>query len=122
MGATNALIAFAGYKSSLRETGEHPEIYDAMHKHERVKILYLINAGLDVLYIGSGAVVNAYADNTDNPAMWHGFAKSFMVQGAVLLLFDGTMYALHCRQNKKWYKLLQGVTVTGNGVGFSYKF
>jgi hypothetical protein len=84
--------------------------------------LYLINAGLDVLYIGSGAVIHAYADDMNHSAMWHGYAKSFMLQGAVLLLFDGTMYALHSRQDKKWYKLLQGVVVTGNGVGYRYQF
>jgi hypothetical protein len=121
-GATNALIAYAGYKGASKEADEHRTMDDALHRYESVKRLYLINAGLDVLYIGSGAVINAYADDMNHSAMWHGYAKSFMLQGAVLLLFDGTMYALHSRQDKKWYKLLQGVVVTGNGVGYRYQF
>ncbi len=51
----------------------------------------------------------------------HGFGKSIAMQGIALLLFDGTMYALHQKQDKKWYKLTQGICFTGNGVGYMYR-
>jgi hypothetical protein len=121
-GATNAIIALSGYMGAKREAAQQRSIDDALHRYEKNKRLFLINAGLDVVYIGTGAVLDAKANEFTSPAMWHGFGKSFMLQGAVLLLFDGTMYVLHSRQDKKWYKLLQGVVVTGNGVGYNYKF
>lgn len=121
-GVTNALIAYGGYAGAKSEAKQHRTMDAALHRYEQNKRLFLLNAGLDVLYIGSGAVIDANADKFNNPAMWHGFGKSFMVQGAGLLIFDGLMYAMHSKQDKKWYKLLQGVTITGNGVGYRYQF
>ncbi len=121
-GATNALIAVGGYTGAKKETGKSYTASEALHRYESNKRLFLINAGLDVLYIGTGVTLNAYADDFGNPAMWHGFGKSIALQGIALLIFDGTMYTLHSKQDKNWYKLLQGVTFTGNGVGYRYEF
>ncbi|MBS1773647.1 MAG: hypothetical protein JST82_12375 [Bacteroidetes bacterium] len=121
-GATNALIAFGGFSGAKKEAGQLLSCDKALARYESNKRLFLINAGLDVLYIGTGVTLNAYADNFNDPAMWHGFGKSIALQGIALLIFDGTMYTLHSRHNKQWYKLLQGVCVTGNGVGLNYNF
>ena len=119
-GATNTLIALGGYMGAKKEAAQKLSCGDALHKYEATKRLYLVNAGLDVLYIGTGVVLDIKAEDMNRPFMWAGFGKSIAMQGIFLLLFDGTMYTLHQRQDKKWYKLLQGVCVTGNGIGWRY--
>jgi hypothetical protein len=121
-GATNALIALGGYAGARKEAKEQRTFAEGIKRHESVKRLYLINAGLDVLYIGIGALLVADADRFNQPEMWRGFGKSFVVQGAALLLFDGIMFAAHQKQNKNWYKLLEGVSVTSNGIGYRHVF
>ena len=121
-GATNALIAMGGYAGARREAKEERSFSDGLQRYESVKRLYLVNAGLDVLYIGTGALLALEADRFNQPEMWRGFGKSFVVQGAALLLFDGIMFAAHQRQNKDWYRLLSGIKVTPNGIGYSHVF
>jgi hypothetical protein len=119
-GATNALIAVGGYFGAKREEGLKMNCGQLLDRYESNKRLYLINGALDFAYIGSGLLLNAYADDMNNPQIWHGFGKSIAMQGLFLLIFDGTMYASHQRQNKNWYKLMQGLCFTGNGIGFRY--
>lgn len=121
-GATNMGFAAMGLWGSKKEKNMPYTCDKMLQKHEFYKNLFLLNAGLDLGYIGTGLVLNAYADDFDNPAMWHGFGKSIAMQGIALLLFDGTMYTLHKQRDKKWYKLVEGLCVTRNGVGFRYRF
>lgn len=119
-GATNLLIAYSGYSGARKEAKSELSCDKALHRYESNKRLFLINGGLDMLYIGTGLMLTTNASNFNDPATIRGFGKSVTIQGIGLLLFDGTMYAMHQRQDKKWYRLLQGVCVTGNGVGFRY--
>ncbi|OSZ79066.1 hypothetical protein CAP35_12690 [Chitinophagaceae bacterium IBVUCB1] len=121
-GVVNLSIAGMGYAGARKEARENMSCDKMLSRYESGKRLFLINAGLDVIYIGSGMALASYADELDNPARWRGYGKSIMMQGIFLVLFDGTMFALHQHQNKNWYKLLEGVCVTGNGVGFRYTF
>jgi hypothetical protein len=119
-GAVNFGIATAGYIGNRKEANKEMDCSRMLHRYEATKRLYLLNAGLDVLYVGTGVVLNAKADEFNNPVRWRGYGKSIAMQGVALLIFDGTMFAMHHKQNKKWYKLLQGVCVTGDGIGFKY--
>ncbi len=121
-GAVNLGIAGMGYLGARKEAKESMACGTMLNRYESGKRLFLINAGLDVIYIGSGMALTSYADELDNPTRWRGYGKSIMMQGVFLVIFDGTMFALHQHQNKNWYKLLEGVCVTGNGVGVNYKF
>lgn len=121
-GVTNLAIAYMGYRSAKNEARKTLTIDEELHRYEQNKKLFLLNAGLDVLYIGTGVTLHAYVDQFEDTDMWSGFGKSIALQGIALLIFDGTMYTLHGKQDKKWYKLLQGVVVTGNGVGYRYGF
>lgn len=121
-GAVNMGIAGMGYMGARKEAGQTLTCDKMLDRYESGKRLFLINAGLDVIYIGSGMALISYADDLDNSARWRGYGKSVAMQGIFLLVFDGTMYALHQHKNKQWYKLLEGVCVTGNGVGFNYTF
>ena len=121
-GAVNLGIAGMGYMGARKEAKQTLSCDKMLDRYESGKRLFLINAGLDVAYIGSGVALSAYADDLNDSDRWRGYGRSVTMQGIFLLVFDGTMYALHQHNNKQWYKLLQGVCVTGNGVGFNYRF
>lgn len=122
-GAVNGGIAIIGYAGSRKELQEQLSCSKLLQRYEGTKRLYLINAGLDVLYVGTGALLWQHGDHTSSsPAMWRGFGKSLVVQGAFLFVFDNIMYASHVKRNSQWYRLVEGLCVTNNGVGLNYKF
>lgn len=121
-GAVNLGIAGMGYMGARKEAKQTLSCDKMLDRYESGKRLFLINAGLDIAYIGGGVALSAYADDLNDSYRWRGYGRSVTMQGIFLLVFDGTMYALHQHNNKQWYKLLQGVCVTGNGVGFNYRF
>jgi len=122
-GVINAGIAGAGLAGVRKEMNEQLDCSDMLLQYESTKRLYLINAGLDVLYIGTGVFLTEHSKNaTSNVDEFRGFGKSLILQGAFLFVFDNVMFASHQRRNSKWYHLVQGVCVTGNGIGFNYNF
>lgn len=121
-GAVNGVIAVGGYIGARKEVGKDFTAETAYERFRSGKRLYLINAGLDVLYIGTGAALTAWAPQSNNNPMWSGFGKSVMLQGVALLIFDGVMYGVHSSNNKKWKKIATGFTFTGNGLGYVYRF
>ena len=86
--------------------------------------LFLFNSGLDLAYIAGGAYMYEKSKRvTRKPERLKGYGQSVMLQGAVLLLFDGIVYIVHNRHGKQLQKLLQKIELgaTGNGVGVSVK-
>ncbi len=62
-------------------------------KHIDTERLYLINAGLDVLYMTGGAImINASKKNEKRRDLMSGYGKSVVLQGGFLLAFDLAMY------------------------------
>lgn len=93
---------------------------ESLKKQHHIEKLFLLNAGLDVAYIVGGAYMKEQAKtSTKNPLRLKGYGESVMLQGSVLLLFDGIMYALHNRHGKTLYKMGDNITLaaTANGVG-----
>ena len=121
-GITNFGLGVLGRYGVKRELAADYSCGELLHRYEADKRLFLINGGLDLLYIGTGVFLKEHAKTRANPATWKGFGNSILIQGAFLLLFDGTMYLSHQSKDKRWYKLLNGICVTGNGVGVNYTF
>ncbi len=72
---------------SLLSSGE------LLSKHTRTENLYLINTGLDVVYMGTGLLLKQLSTrNVKRPDMLKGYGNSVLLQGAFLFLFDGIMY------------------------------
>jgi hypothetical protein len=120
-GVVNSGIAGLGYIGARRELNKSLSNSEGLHRYEATKRLYLINAGLDGLYIGTGFFLTEHAKHTsDHTELYRGFGKSLIVQGAGLLLFDVGMFLSHQRTDKSWYRAIQGLTVTGDGIGWRY--
>ena len=97
---------------------------ESIKKQQNIEKLFLFNGGLDVAYIAGGAYLKERAKTTTkNPHRLKGYGESVMLQGAVLLLFDGIMYAIHNMHGKALAKMGEKVqlTTSGNGIGLLVK-
>lgn len=121
-GAVNGTIGILGYMGARKEAGKEFDKDEAYARYKQSKKIYLINAGLDVLYIGSGAALVALSDEFNKPLRWSGFGKSIIFQGAALLVFDAIMYGILQTNNEQWTKLVSGLHFTGSGIGYTYRF
>jgi hypothetical protein len=122
-GAVNTGIAAMGLGGVRKEMAKSLNAQHAYDRYLANKKLYLINAGLDVLYIGAGVGLTALGQSAkNNESIYTGFGRSFVVQGVFLLLFDNVMFAAHESYNSKWYRLMDEIRITNNGVGFSHNF
>ncbi len=99
-GAIDWLLAMAGRRKALLKAedlvaGDIDE--EAAHAAaERFRNILLINAGLDLLYIGSGLwLLRAAGDRADR----RGMGAGILTQGLFLLLFDSILAA---EINRRW--------------------
>ena len=97
---------------------------ESLKKQQHLEKLFLFNAGLDVAYIAGGAYLKEKAKTTSkNPLRLKGYGQSVMLQGGVLLLFDGIMYAVHNKHGNALAKMGEKMQLgtTANGIGLSVK-
>ena len=97
---------------------------ESLTKQQNIEKLFLFNAGLDVAYIAGGAYLKERAKTTTkNPQRLKGYGEAVILQGGVLLLFDGIMYAIHNRHGKALNKMGEKLQLaaTANGIGLSVK-
>ena len=97
---------------------------ESLKKQQHIEKLFLFNAGLDVAYIAGGAYLKERAKTTiKNPLWLKGYGESIMLQGGVLLLFDGIMYTIHNRHSILLNKMGENIKLasTPNGIGFIVK-
>lgn len=94
---------------------------------KRTEKMFLINAGLDVVYIGAGIGAMEFAKSRQNikeKEMYSGFGKSFIVQGTALLFFDAFMYQMNKKLRIKVKANQQQVAlfVSPSNFHFIYRF
>lgn len=66
-----------------------------MSEHSKIQRLYLINAGLDVIYVGTGFLLKHLAVNSSKRHdLLKGYGNSVIFQGVFLLVFDLVMYGI----------------------------
>lgn len=118
----NGVIAIGGYIGARKELNQEFTAESAYKRYKANKTMFLINVGLDALYIGTGVVLADQSIKFNEPQMWLGFGRSIALQGVALLMFDGIMFSIHQGQNKKWKKIISGLNVSGNSVGYIYRF
>ena len=82
---------------------------ELMERHMKIERLYLINAGLDILYIGTGAYLSHLSKSREkNKDMLKGYGQSVMLQGGFLFIFDTVMYII---QHARSSRFLEGLNV-----------
>ena len=98
----NAGIATWALLDSRNDDASGLSYDEAMQKHIRSENIYLINAGLDLLYMAGGAwMIRASSNSSENEDMLKGYGQSIIMQGAFLFLFDLTKFGIQYnrRQN-----------------------
>ncbi len=123
-GGINLAIAGLGYWGAGREKVDNPSLAAVFKHQNKIEKTYLINAGLDVIYIGSGLLMNQTSDNQKNPEKFKGYGNSIMLQGGFLLLYDAIIYSIHRNHRKKLNGMGEKLTLNaGPGlVSLTYNF
>ena len=81
--------------------------------------IFLINTGLDVVYISSGFLLrNSAQSNLSQKDRFNGFGNGLILQGGFLFIFDLTAYAIHKYHANKF---LNNLEISPNGFGFTWK-
>ncbi|MEP1304246.1 MAG: hypothetical protein ABJM22_00010 [Balneola sp.] len=109
----NLSIAGFGYHgvSRLDPNLGYTEALEKMRSFDKI---LLINAGLDLAYIGAGAWLWKRGINKSSDRQI-GYGKSVILQGSFLLLFDTALYLIHNKNTQKILHLTEQLSFTGNG-------
>ena len=123
-GGINLAIAGLGYWGAGREKIDNPTLAAVLKHQNKIEKTYLINAGLDVVYVASGLLMNQTSDNQKNPEKFRGYGNSIMVQGGFLLLYDAVIYAIHRKHAKQLKGMGDKLTLNAGpgAVSLTYNF
>ncbi len=110
-----ASIGFLGIPE-MSEALTYPEMLNEMRNFDRI---LLINAGLDLLYIGAGSYLLNRGLKKNNHR-FIGYGRSVMLQGGFLLLFDLILYLRHSPNTKGLFQITENITFTGNGISLAF--
>ena len=120
----NLGIAGFGLLGSRQGRADSETLADAIRKHENMKQILLINAGLDVAYVVGGAYLKeparpGLANSQPNKAdQLNGYGTSIIAQGSFLLVFDLVNYFIFKNRGDKQERFL--LSSGSNGVGVVY--
>ncbi len=122
-GVVNLAIALPALVSKGKPIDNKLKLIENQRKIEK---LFLINAGLDVLYVGGGLVMTNYAgklSDVNRAAMFAGFGKAIVLQGAGLFAFDLSMFIVNKNfRDRKLTPLIENSEISFSSSGFSYKY
>jgi hypothetical protein len=95
-GAVNAALACWGILNLHFRVPAGLGLAELLRNQLYYENLFLLNAGLDVAYIMTGAYLRALAaaPQQPRPERMLGFGRSLWVQGGFLLIFDAAMWVL----------------------------
>lgn len=118
----NLGIAVPGlFKTNNNEKISNGKLIKQQYSTEQI---YLINNGLNIFYIGSGALLKSIADTyPDNQSRFKGYGNSLILQGGFLLVFDLVQYLRHRNHRKNAQHLFfDQLSLSNNGIGLKYSF
>jgi hypothetical protein len=122
-GVINTGIAATGLARARRQAHDKVSYEQSYDRYLADRKIYLVNAGLDVLYVAAGVGLTAYGSSAKNNAdKYAGFGKSLALQGVFLLIFDNIMILEHHRNSAKWAQLIGELRFTNHGIGFVHPF
>jgi hypothetical protein len=117
--ATYAFYTFSTVDPSVMTASE------MLRDHIKKENLFLINAGLDVLYMGGGLYMRHLAANGHKKAeMLRGYGTSVILQGGFLMTFDLVMYLIQRSHRLSYdasiFSISTGFTPEGIGLVFNF--
>ena len=92
------------------------EMFSEMSKFDRI---LLINAGLDLIYIGVGSTILKKGLKKNSSRMI-GYGRSIILQGGFLLLFDLGLYMLHSNNTEVLFQLTERLQLTYSGIRVNF--
>jgi len=105
----NATLAGAGYFGCCREDPGEITLAATVKRQYNAEKTFLLNAGLDVGYIGFGLFLAELSERSGNPELLEGFGYSLVVQGAALFAFDLAVQIIHATHRRKLDSYLAGL-------------
>jgi hypothetical protein len=114
----NLALAIPGYFKAKNDN-RALTLNETKKIQRKTQNIFLLNTGLDVVYISSGFLLrNSAQSNLSQKDRFNGFGNALILQGGFLFIFDLTAYAIHkCHANKSLNKL----ELSPNGFGFTWK-
>lgn len=117
-----AALSLVGNKNAKTDLSE----VETIKQLEATKRIFLFNAALDVAYMATGAYMIEKAKSVDDGKrsdQLSGFGKSFILQGAGLMIFDAAMFAAHNKNgNQNLYNHISGLSVGPSGFYVAIDF
>lgn len=90
-------LGIAGFALYSNLTNDYSMLLsgEMLLKHTKTENLYLINAGLDVVYIGTGFLLKHLSvNNLNKQDLLKGYGNSIIMQGGFLMIFDLVMWGI----------------------------
>jgi hypothetical protein len=117
----NLGLAIPGYLKAKKEVPPHT-LAEAMRLQRKTENIFLVNTGLDVLYVSSGFLLRNLAEkNAVKKDQYNGFGNGLIMQGGFLFLFDLTAYAIHKYHAKhSMPQASMSIRMSSNGTGVTW--
>lgn len=99
-------------------------LWETFAEQQKLEKILLFNLALNFTYITAGGYMIERSKNSMNrPERLKGYGQSLLLQGGFLLLFDTTQYLLHHNNaHSDLQRLIDGLTISGNGIGLTFMF
>ncbi|WP_299287095.1 hypothetical protein [uncultured Mucilaginibacter sp.] len=110
----NLGIATAGFYGAKEASNKPYSIKQSIQEQHKTERILLINAGLDVAYVAGGWYLNRRGISKSSDRL-HGYGNAVILQGAFLLLFDVSMFAIQYKHGKTSNQFLKNAQVGFNG-------
>ncbi len=117
----NIALAIPGYlkaKNDFRTL----TLNETIKTQRKTQNIFLINTGLDVVYISSGFLLrNSAKSNFSSMDRFNGFGNALILQGGFLFIFDLSAYLIHRTHSKRLLnKSLNSFEMSSTGLGFKW--
>jgi hypothetical protein len=116
----NLGLGIAGLCNSVNKKKHNQDKESRIKQLKKTEKIFLVNTGLDILYISSGFAMKHFADKSDNPARFNGYGNALIMQGTFLFLFDGIEYFL-LRNFRQGISGNKSLSIKTEGLGLSLK-
>ena len=117
----NLGLAIPGYIKAKKDNSV-TSVYHLLEAQRKTETVFLVNAGIDLAYIGSGLLLKSRAPNVEKSSQLMGYGNSMILQGGFLLLFDWIAYSVHRKNAKNQLApILQKIEPSDQGIGLKYK-